>query len=219
MLQDRSGAIVDVVSNYASDPGGAETPIGFARDVAYLREQPTTPGYEVTAWQPSGYQGGLGYNRKALKATSLGTPGYLASALVPQSQAPVVNISEIMFTPGTTQRLPQWIELYNTSKTEVVTLQGWHLQVEVADPMRQPMHRFMTFRIQRPLRILPNQTVLVVTKNGRNSQHFPEHRLYTLTEQNPETGGTPAARCRPSRRLWICDCATGCLWHPDRYRW
>ena len=188
MLRDRSGAVVDVVSNSSENTEDPEAPTGFKRDAAYLREQPTMPGYEVSAWQPSGYQGGLGYNRKAAKSVSLGTPGYLHSAFIPQGKTAPVNISEIMFATGTTQRLPQWIELYNASKTEVVTLQGYQLQVEVADPMRQPMHRFMTFRIQRPLRILPNQTVLVVTKNGRNSQHFPEHRLYTLTEQNPETG-------------------------------
>ena len=203
MLQDRSGVIVDVVSNRTSNTPGASSadasqpPTGFLENEAYLREQPNTPGYEFTAWQPSGYQGGLGYDRKAPKSASLGTPGYLASALIPQNQTPLVNISEIMFTTGTSGRLPQWIELYNASKTEVVALQGWHLHVEVADPMRQPMHRSMTFIIQRPLRILPKQTVLVVTKNGRNSQHFPEHRLYTLTEQHPEAG----ARLQPDADL------------------
>ena len=39
--------------------------------------------------------------------------------------------------------------------------------------------------------------MLVVTKNGRNSQHFPEHRLYTLTEQHPET----AAQLQPDADL------------------
>ena len=190
MLWDRSGAIVDVVSKQTADTGstgGSQAPTGFLENEAYFREQPNIPGYEFTAWQPSGYQGGLGYNRKATKETSLGTPGYLQSTLVPQGQTTPVSISEIMFTTGPSGHLPQWIELYNASKTEVATLQDWHLHVEVADPMRQPMYRSMTFRIQRPLRILPKQTVLVVTKNGRNSQHFPEHRLYTLTEQHPKT--------------------------------
>ena len=197
MLRDKSGAIVDVVSSSSVNTEDAEAPTGFKRDEAYLREQPTAPGYEFTAWQPSGYQGGLGYNRKAPKETSLGTPGYLQSPLVPKGQTAPVSISEIMFTTGTSGHLPQWIELYNASKTEVATLQDWHLHVEVADPMRQPMYRSMTFRIQRPLRILPKQTVLVVTKNGRNSQHFPEHRLYTLTEQHPET----AAHLQPDADL------------------
>ena len=183
MLRDRSGVVVDAVSN--STATGA-IPTGFERDEAYLRVEPTTPGYEVSAWQASGYQGGLGYDRKVPKATSLGTPGYLASVLVPQGETPPVNISEIMFTTGTSGNLPQWIELYNVSKTEVVTLQGWRLQVEIYDLGQQPTHRFLTLIFQKTLRILPNQTVLVVTKNGRNSQHFPEQRLYNLAEQNAE---------------------------------
>ena len=89
MLQDRSGAIVDVVSNYASDTDGSESPTGFAQDVAYLREVSSTPGYEAAAWQPSGYQGGLGYSRKAPKETSLGTPGYPRSALTSQGETPL----------------------------------------------------------------------------------------------------------------------------------
>ena len=179
MLQDRSGAVVDTVSNHTA------TATGFERDKAYLRVEPSTPGYETAAWQPSGYQGGLGYDRKVPQAASLGTPGHLASALIPQARSEV-NISEIMFTPGTSGNLPQWIELYNASKTEVVTLQGWRLQVEIYDPSQQPTHRFITLIFQKTLRILPNQTVLVVTKNGRNSQHFPEQRLYNLAEQNAE---------------------------------
>ena len=179
MLRDETGAIVDVISNSAAHTE-------FKQDAAYLREQPNTPGYEAAAWQPSGYQGGLGYDRKAPKATSLGTPGYPRSGLTPQSETPKVNISEVMFTTGTSGRLPQWIELYNPSKTEVVTLQGWQLHVEVADPSRHPTHRLLRFTLQNALRILPNQTVLVVAKNGRNSQHFPEPRLYNLTEQHPE---------------------------------
>ena len=185
MLRDRSGALVDVISSYSTNPSAPGAAAGFKQDEAYLREKPSTPGYEAAAWQPSGYQGGLGYDRKAPKATSLGTPGYFRSALIPQG-SPVVNISEVMFTTGTSGRLPQWIELYNPSKTEVVTLQGWRFQVELYDPSRQPTHQFVTLIFQNALRILPKQTVLVVTKNGRNSQHFPEPRLYNLTEQNPE---------------------------------
>ena len=186
MLRDGSGAIVDVISSYSTNTG---TSTRFKQDEAYLREQPSTPGYEAAAWQPSGYQGGLGYDRKAPKATSLGTPGYPRSVLTPQAQTPKVNISEVMFATGESGRLPQWIELYNPSKTEVVTLQGWQLDVEVADPTRHPTHRLMTFPLQKALRILPNQTVLVVAKNGRNSQHFPEPRLYNLTELHPEMVG------------------------------
>ena len=186
MLRDRLGAVVDAISNHSVTADTDAPGTGFAQDTAYLRELPDTPGYEFTAWQPSGYQGGLGYDRKAPTETSLGTPGYPRSALTPQGETPQVDISEMMFTTGVSGNLPQWIELYNPSKTEVVTLQGWRLQMEVCDLKRQPTHRAVTFIFQKTLRILPKQTVLVVTKNGRNSQHFPEPRLYNLTEQNPE---------------------------------
>ena len=108
--------------------------------------------------------------------------------LTQQSEAETipVSISEIMFTPGEARNLPQWIELYNTSKTNVVSLHGWRLQVETHDPDNKPTHNFLTFIIQETLQILPNQTLLIVTKNGRNSGHFPEPRVYNLARQAPD---------------------------------
>ena len=104
---------------------------------------------------------------------------------IPQGRTVPVSISEIMFATGASGNLPQWIELYNASKTDGIALQGWRLHVEVYDPLNPTSHRFTTFVIHKNLQILPNQTVLIVTKNGRNSQHFPEQRLYNLTEQHP----------------------------------
>ena len=219
MLRDRSGAIVDAISNRAATADAAAPDTGFAQDTAYLREESSTPGYEISAWQPSGYRGGLGYDRQAPKETSLGTPGYLRSGSLPQDALASVHISEVMFTTGTSRNLPQWIELYNASKTEVVTLQGWRLQVEVLDLNRQPPHQFVTLIIESALQILPNQTVLVVTKNGRNSQHFPEPRLYNLTERNPGESRTTWTESQPFGCLRLCDCAAGCRWQPNRYRW
>ena len=186
VLRDRSGAIVDVVGTHFSDAGAANTAVQFEKNEAYFREQPNTPGYEATAWRQSGYQGGLGYDRNTAKSESLGTPGYLKSAFTQQSQTVPVSISEIMFTAGESKRLPQWIELYNGSKTQVVTLQGWRLQVEVYDPNNKPTHRFVTLIIHNALRILPKQTVLLVTKDGRHSEHFPEQRIYNFMEQNSD---------------------------------
>ncbi len=187
ILRDRSGAVVDVVGNHFQDTETSDTPTRlFEQNEAYFREQPNTPGYEATAWQQSGYQGGLGYDRNTAKSESLGTPGYLKSAFTQQSQTVPVSISEIMFTAGESKRLPQWIELYNGSKTQVVTLQGWRLQVEVYDPNNKPTHRFVTLIIHNALRILPKQTVLLVTKGGRHSEHFPEQRIYNFMEQNSD---------------------------------
>ena len=44
----------------------------------------------------------------------------------------------------------------------------------------------MTFIIHTGLRILPNQTVLLVTKDGRHSEHFSEQRVYNFMEQNSD---------------------------------
>ena len=48
----------------------------------------------------------LGYDRNTPKAQSLGTPGYLKSVFIQQSQIAPVSISEIMFTAGKSKRLP-----------------------------------------------------------------------------------------------------------------
>ena len=186
MLRDRSGTIADVVSNQTSNAGAAGTSASFVQDEAYFREQPSTPGYEISAWQPSGYQGGLGYDRKTGQNVGLGTPGYLQNTLTQLTDVPPVSISEIMFSRGKSKNLPQWIELYNESKTEVITLQGWRLQLEVYDPSNPRRLSFVNLIIQKALRILPNQTVLIVTKGGRNSKHFPSQRVYNLTEYNSD---------------------------------
>ena len=177
ILRDRSGSVVDMLSEHS----------GFEQDEAYVRKQLSLPGYDSAAWEQTGYQAGLGYDRNTAKAFSSGTPGYLQSALTQQSQIPTVSMSEIMFAVGNrSEHLPQWIELYNASKTEVASLYGWRLEVEVYDPEGEATHRFGTLIIQRNLQILPNQTVLVVTKNGRNSGHFPAQRVYNIMEQNAD---------------------------------
>lgn len=186
ILRNRSKAIADVVGDYFGSTEASDTAIVFEENQAYFREQPNTPGYEAAAWQRSGYQSGLGYDRKTAKDLSLGTPGYLKRT-VPQPSATIpMSISKIMFTPGRAERLPQWIELYNASKTDVVTLRGWRLQVEGYDPNNAPAHTFTTVIIQSSFQILPNQTALIVTKAGRHSEHFPEQRIYNLAQQDPD---------------------------------
>ena len=65
-------------------------------------------------------------------------------------------------------------------------MRGWKLQLEVTTG-NDTLHRnFAAFVIQDRLQILPNQTILIVTKNGRNSKHFPESRVYNLTQQHPD---------------------------------
>ena len=185
LLRNGSGTIVDAVGDYFGTAEGSDAPMVFEKNHAYFRERPDKPGYDITAWREVGYQAGLGYDRKAPKGASLGTPGYLKSALTPSAglDSPV-SISEIMFTTGKSGNLPQWLELYNGSKTDVISLQGWRLQIEGHDPDSTPSQGFITIIIQG-MQILPNQTVLIVTKGARNSGHFPEPRVYNLKKQDP----------------------------------
>ena len=193
LLRNGSGAVADVVGDYYGTAASSDIPIAFENNLAYFREAPDKPGYEAAAWREIGYQAGLGYDRKASKKTSQGTPGYPNSASTSEAASGnSVSISEIMFSTGKTGRLPQWIELYNSSKTDVISLRGWRLQVEGYNPDSAPVRSFITIAIQE-MQILPNQTVLFVTKDGRNSKHFPEQRVYNLTKQAPQkleqTGG------------------------------
>ena len=79
-----------------------------------------------------------------------------------------------MYGTGKSGNLPQWIELYNASKTRIISMRGWKLQLEVATGNDALYRNFSAFVVQDSLQILPNQTILIVTKNGRNSKHFPE---------------------------------------------
>ena len=87
-----------------------------------------------------------------------------------------VAISEIMFaTDGGTNDI-QWIELYNSSKTETVALDadtGWELIIENYDNRRtneDPLSGTINFKDSgRVKSIPPNQAVLIVSASGRNS--------------------------------------------------
>ena len=87
-----------------------------------------------------------------------------------------VTISEIMFaTDGGADEI-QWIELFNSSKTETVALNadtGWELIIENYDNPRannEPLSGAINFKESgRVKTISPEQTVLIVSANGRNS--------------------------------------------------
>ena len=89
-----------------------------------------------------------------------------------------ISFSEIMITSrGGLHSRAQWIEVYNSSNTETVNLKGWHLEIEARDDTGAHQH------VVIPLEDLPisaNQTVLIVTWNGRNSGDFPEDRIYNF---------------------------------------
>ncbi len=141
-------------------------------------------GYHRDAWAEAAFSG-LGYDRKVSKsAETAGTPGYPNGAVKTQPATPkgAITMSEVMFdSAGGT--LPQWIELYNTSKTEALNLNRWELEIQnrkSEDLVGRPV---VTLTLQEKV-IQPNQTLLIVTGNARASSAdvFPADRVYNLIE-------------------------------------
>ena len=87
-----------------------------------------------------------------------------------------VTISEIMFATDGRANEIQWIELSNNSKTAAVALDagsGWELIIENYDDRRatrDPLSGTINFKDSgRVKTIPPEQSVLIVSANGRNS--------------------------------------------------
>ena len=75
ILQSRKGW-EDIAGNLLFDEKEPLTAPPLTVDKAWQRTTPVIPGDREAAWRESGYQGGLGYDKDADPATSLGTPGY-----------------------------------------------------------------------------------------------------------------------------------------------
>ena len=150
---------------------------------------------------------GVGYDRHApVNGENGGTPGYAngtvnerdggggISALKDQ-----VSISEIMLVPHEAEvtadgdfviptrqpratKLPQWIEIFNSSLTEGVNIKGWQLEIQNTDKDPDLITRDLhsTLKIQENVIIPPNQTVLIVSAAGLNSGNFPPQRTINL---------------------------------------
>ena len=96
-----------------------------------------------------------------------------------------VTISEIMFaTDGGTNDI-QWIELFNSSKTQTVALDagsGWELIIENYEDQRadrDPLSGTINFKDSGKVKTIPpRQTVLIVSSNGRNSDRTSNRRSH-----------------------------------------
>ena len=105
-----------------------------------------------------------------------------------------VTISEIMFASNGGTNDIQWIELSNSSKTQAVALDaynGWELIIENYNGLRsieEPLSGTINFKDSGDVKtIAPNQTVLIVSSNGRHSdtthkkgQHFVSTRVFSV---------------------------------------
>ncbi len=140
-------------------------------------------------WQTFGFMG-AGYDRGKDKAvdtmSSPGTPGYPNMAVNNVSEGDytfdkTVSISEIMYDAGPRSNLVQWIELYNSSMTETVNLEGWELQIRnKATDLGSYVDATLTF--DAGTYIPPNQTLLLVSSSAAND--VAENYVYNLLEKH-----------------------------------
>ena len=216
--------IIDIAGTYwPSDPASDSVmwplpiakPAGVAPaltlDTAWRRVEPDTIGYLASAWTASGYQGGRGYDTDAPEALSLGSPGFPNLNPVGENlPSGPVAISEIMYAQRNAHHpLPQWIELYNTSK-ERVDLRGWELALEVHAAANPPVNHMTTITFEG-VHVLPKQTLLLVTHTGRKSSDFPAHKVYDFSTQKKNITGSALENGQLGGQAYLLSSAGFCL--------
>ena len=164
-------------------PGDA-TEDALSSGKVWQREKADIIGYHQAAWAEAAFTG-IGYDRKVSKsAATAGTPGYPNGAAKTAAATPkgAVTISEIMFDSDR-GKLPQWIELYNKSKTEALNLDRWQLEIQNRNSEDLIGRPIVTLTLQEKV-IQPNQTLLIVAGDARASSAdvFPADRVYNLLE-------------------------------------
>ena len=91
-----------------------------------------------------------------------------------------ITISEVMFDSGD-GKLPQWVELYNKSKTEAINLNRWRLELQNVNSEDLVGRPIVTLTLGEKI-IQPNQTLLIVSGDARASSaaYLPADRVYNL---------------------------------------
>ena len=164
---------------------GSATEDALSSGKVWLRAKADIVGYHRDAWAEAAFTG-VGYDRKVTKsAETAGTPGYPNGAVKTEAATPrgAITISEVMLdSAGGT--LPQWVELYNSSKTDALNINRWELEIQnVADSEDLVGRPVVRLTLQEKI-IQPNQTLLIVTGNARASSAdvYPADRVYNLLE-------------------------------------
>ena len=162
-------------------PGG-DTEDALGSGKVWQRAKADIVGYHKDAWAESAFTG-IGYDRKVTEsAATSGTPGYPNGAVKPGTATPKgsVTLSEIMFDSGG-GTLPQWIELYNNSKTDAINLNRWQLELQNVDSEDLVGRPIVTLTLGEKV-IQPNQTLLIVAGPARASSgsYLPADRVYDL---------------------------------------
>ena len=161
---------------------------------ARIRYNEENDGHHEDAWQEVGIQGGLGYDPGADLSTSPGTPGYENNAIKTKPDDRnfrtrstdleltdgEISISEIMYDPGPDWNQAQWIELYNSSLTQAINIKDWVLEIyNIHDDTGSYAGGNLTFN---DAIILPNQTLLLVSKKAINN--VPSNRVYDISKRH-----------------------------------
>ena len=144
-------------------------------------------------WESVGAKGGIGYDSGVDLAAAPGTPGYANTALSnlyfddkgnslatdDYAFSGTVTISEVMYDAGPRWNLIQWIELYNSSMTEAVNLNGWELEIRNKEDVQSYVDSSFAFG---EATILPNQTLLLVS--GAAANDVASNRVYNLYQNH-----------------------------------
>ena len=158
-------------------------------------------GYLKDSWEKAGFTG-IGYDR-SVQANDQhgGTPGYdnnVTRGKLLQLDGGNLIVSELMLTTAD-NRSPQWIELFNTSRTRAIDLAadntdpntGWQLIIENHDSgswKENKRHLNITVNLKDLFTYIPpNQTVLIVAYEGRPSERelFPDSRVASIFRTYP----------------------------------
>ena len=158
------------------------TEAALAEGKVWRRAKADIVGYHKDAWAQAAYTG-VGYDRATeTSPATAGTPGYPNDAVKPMAATPrgSVTFSEIM-VDSAGGNLPQWIELYNASKTAALNLNRWKLEIQNVDSEDLMGRPVVTLTLKEKV-IQPNQTLLIVTGDARASSAdvFPASRVYNL---------------------------------------
>ena len=163
-------------------PGG-DTEDALGSGKVWQRANAGVVGYHRDAWAEAAFTG-IGYDRKVSKdeAAYAGTPGYPNGAVKTEAATPKgsITLSEIMVDSGG-GTLPQWIELYNKSKTDAINLNRWRLEIQNVDSEDLIGRPIVTLTLGEKV-IQPNQTLLIVAGPARASSgsYLPADRVYDL---------------------------------------
>ncbi len=197
-----TGRVVDTCGNLDGDKATDDLPTwtlpdrkhpqGHRSSLLRRFEGDVRKGTEASGWMPA-TETAIGVNTYYGHPTDISTPGFLHQIVPGASSRSTLSISEIMFeTQIRTRPLPQWIELYNPSFTHSVKLKGYQLLVETRQAGK---HQQIVMTLEA-FDVLPNQTALLITEQGRHSRHLTNHLIYNLSQRHPRAFLRPPSRSR-----------------------